>query len=131
MPKHKPTAATFEVFEMLTKRREFWWYVKDADGEIVDSWNRDVRYDEKAQEMRGSRAFASEDEARTFFASEYPTAVDVHATRDVSLPSEIAVDKARAVMIADDANDNIVDGDELERVRKAHAGADVKHLGGV
>ena len=78
MPKTKAKAATFECFEMFTNRREFYWYVKDADGNILDAWNDELHYDEKLERMVGSKSFATEKEALAYFAKEHPSAVDFH-----------------------------------------------------
>lgn len=78
MPKSPtPVVATFEVFEMNS--HEFWWYLKDADGKIVDSWNAELRYDEEAERMIGSRAFRTDELARAWFAEAHPTATDFHS----------------------------------------------------
>lgn len=67
MPARKK-AATFETFEMNIGRTVFYWYVKDAEGNIIDSWSR----------LKEPRYFASEAEARAWFATEHPTASDLH-----------------------------------------------------
>lgn len=74
----KPKGATFEVFEMLTNRREFQWFVKDADGNIIDAWNDELHYDDGLERVVGSKAFTSEADALAYFKKEHPTAVDVH-----------------------------------------------------
>ena len=119
MAKSKP-AATFEVFQMDTK---YWWYIKDADGEIIDAWNSNLHFDKKQDRMVGGRAFNSEADARKWIAENHPTAKDLHVTRD-DLPSELAVDKARAEM--EDAG-NDVDLEALEQVRRDHRRADDAH----
>lgn len=116
MPKPKPTAATFEVFQMNTV---FWWYVKDADGNVIDSHDRDFHYDDKYERMVGSRAFPTEAAACEWFAAEYPGAVDLHQTRDYDLPSELAVDKARTHEYPE------LDPTDLEAVRRAHINDDL------
>jgi hypothetical protein len=122
--KTKAKGATFEVFEMFTDRREFYWFVKDADGEIVDSWNRDLRYDDDKERMVGSRSFPTEDAARAFLAEAHPGAVDFHKTRD-DLPSEVAVAKATAAALAvADGDPDAIDYVALEGIRRDHAKAD-------
>lgn len=66
---------TYEVNEEIDGFR---WYVKDATGEIVDSWARDLRYDEQAERMVGARTFRTEQAALEHIAAEYPDAVDFH-----------------------------------------------------
>lgn len=78
MPKAKSKGATFELFEMFTNRREFHWFVKDADGNVIDAWNDELGYDDEAERQVGSKAFGNPDDALAYFAEHHPDAVDLH-----------------------------------------------------
>lgn len=84
----------YEVFEMFTDKREFWWAVFAADGTVVDSWSRDLHYDDEAERMVGSRAFPTEEAFREWVAQEYPDAVDRHRYVSPERNAELAAAQA-------------------------------------